>query len=272
MTAAMVVSAALYHSALNHSVRIDRMHRAAQVVDRRIEQIRAWSQEQHGTNGPLEFTQGWGAYDGQVTSDPEYPEFEITTRVIASDLYSPSSAFEEISFAALADDTVPDAFKDRKRMLNSSSYLLEVTSRWGPGPKDIFTARTLIADPVKDYGWPPDEAHKAIDLSDPPDSLAPNQTTIITATVKDANGKIVRNAVVQWYVDSKSTGNGTIAVSPQRPDRCEFTNQVEVDKDPDVDGDELTVHTGGSVRVVARVRLGGVEAINKTDVISLGVP
>ena len=271
MTAALVVSAALYNSALNHSVRIDRMHRAAQVVDRRIEEIRAWSREQHGTNGPEEFTDGWEAFDDQVTTDPDYPEFEITTRIIEQDLYSPSSAFEDKSFAAQADETVPKDLKDEQRKLNDSSYRIEVEGRWGSGPKDVFVARTLIADPVKDYGWDPDEAYRAIELTPTPANLAQGANAFITAAVKDRNGAVVRNAVVQWYIDPKSTGNATLKVDPQRPERCEVINQVVVDKNPDLDGDELEVYTGGFTVVVARVRLGGVEAVNKTDPIRLDV-
>jgi hypothetical protein len=272
MTAAMVVSAALYNSALMHSVRIDRMHRAAQAVDRRIEEIRAWSREQHGTNGPDEFTSGWSAYDNVETVDPEYPEFTIITRVTARDLFSPSSAFEDKAFAAQADETVPQELKSQRRQLNNSSYMLEVEGRWGEGPRDAFVARTLIADPVKDYGWEPDEAYRAIELSSTPSSMAPEASIFITAAVKDANGAVVRNAVVQWYVDPKSTGNGTLRVDPRRPERCEFINQVRVEKNPDDPDDVIEVYTGGYVRVVARVRLGGVEAINKTNPIRLDAP
>ena len=270
MTAAMVVSAALYHSALNHSVRIDRMHRASRVVERRLEEIRSWSQEEHGTNGPLLFTSGWAAFDDQVTKDAEYPEFSVTTRIIQQDLYSPSSAFEEISFAAQADKNVPPGpLKEQQRQLNNSSFLVEVESRWGPGLKDQFTARTLIADPVKDYGWDPADAYQAIELSNTPASLALDAEVYITAVVKDANGRTVQNAVVQWYIDPDSTGNGTLEVEPERPERAKLINVVRVPRDPDDDADFMEVHTGGSVRVVARIRLGGVEAINKTDPIAL---
>jgi hypothetical protein len=271
MTAAMVVSAALYHTALNHSVRIDRKHRASRVVERRFEEIRSWSREQHGTNGDLLFTEGWSDFN-ETTTDPEYPEFEITTRIIQQDLYSPSSEFEVKAFAAQADQTVPPEFKNEERQLNDSSFMVEVQGRWGEGPTDSITARTLIADPVKDYGWTPEDAHQAISLTNTPNFLAENQRFTLSATVKDARDRVVKNAVVQWYIDPKSSGNGTIRVSPLTPDRAEFINVVLVDKDPDVDGDELTVHTGGSVRIVARVRLGGLEAINKTDPILLGAP
>lgn len=273
MTAAMLVSATLYHSALNHSVRIDRMHRATRAVERRLEEIRGWSMEQHGTNGPELFSDGWDRFQGKESEDPEYPEFKITTTIKTDRaFFSPSTAFEEIAFAAQADDNVPSNKKDEKRTLDQSVVLVEVTGRWGDGPKDSFTARTLVADPVKDYGWKQEEAYKAIEISGAPAFLAPNGEATLTATVKDARGRQVRNAVVQWYVDPRSSGNGTLELSPTASDRCKFINQVKVVKDPDNRDDLIRVNTGGEAIVVARVRLGGLEAINKTSPITLGAP
>lgn len=270
LTAAMAVSAALYHAALGHSVRIDRMHRASRAVERRLEEIRAWSRDQHGTNGALDFGD-WGSFNGELSKDLEYPEFEIRTTIVAKELFSPSSAFEVKTFAAQADNTVDPAFKGEKRQLPQSSYIMTVEAKWGNGPKDNFVARALLSDPVKDYGWEPELAHNAVELSTTPSIMRPNEEFELQASIKDRAGRVVRNAVVQWYVDPRSTGKGTIRTNPTRSDRATFTNAVIVDKDPDVDGDELTVHTGGTVRIVARARLGGVEAINKTDPITLQV-
>lgn len=268
LTAAMAVSAALYHTALGHSVRIDRMHRASQVVDRRMEQIRAWSRDQHGTNGTRDFGD-WDRFHGETFTDSEYPEFEVSTSIETKELFSPSSEFEKKTFAAQADDTVDRSLLEPKRQLAVSSYMLTVEAKWGNGPKDRFTARTLLTDPVKDYGWPPNEGHRAVELSSVPSVLRPNEEIELQATIKDAANRVVRNAVVQWYVDPKSSGKGTITTDPMRSDRATFKNAVIVDKDPDVEGDELTVQTGGSVQIVARVRLGGIEAINKTRSIEL---
>ena len=270
LTAAMAVSAALYHTALGHSVRIDRTHRACRAVERRLEEIRAWSRDNHGTNGSLEFGD-WGSFPGAVSRDSEYPEFEIRTAIDRKDLFSPSSAFEVINFAAQADDTVSRADKGEKRQLADSSYTVTVEAKWGDGPKDHFVARTLLADPVKDYGWESGQAYQAVELTSAPAYLAPNARASFQATIKDARGRAVRNAVVQWYVDPKSSGKGTIETNPARSDSATFINAVEVDKDPDVLGDELTVQTGGTAVIVARVRLGGVEAVNRTTPIALGV-
>lgn len=286
MVSAMLVSSVLYHSALNHSVRIDRKHKAARVVERRIEEIRSWSQEMHGTNGTLEFSQGWEKFSDQETEDEEFPGLRVVTKIQRTDLdeshdlnlfrlYSPSSSFEKINFAAQSDKNVPQGLKEKKRLINDSAYFVEVAGRWGMGPEEQLIARTLIADPVKDYGWSAEEAWKAVVImpdSSIPATLTRNGKIGFSALVKDRNGQVVKNAVVQWYIDPKSSGNGTIEVDPSESNRCTFENVVKVVKDPGPPLQELQAYTGGAVRIVARIRLGGIEAVNKTATVTLEGP
>ncbi len=266
----MAVSAALYHSALNHSVRIDRLHRASRAVDRRIEEIRAWSRDAHGTNGVLSFDQGWDRFLPEKV-DPEYPEMSVSVSIDDHGLLSPSSAFEEVRFAAQSDNTVAHTAKNEKRTLHESAKLLVVTGKWGEGPKDRIVARFLLADPVKDYGWTSDQAYRAVEFSNVPASLARDRSATIIAKIVDRNGRAVKNAVVSWYIDPASLGKALVETHPSRSDRVVLTNVVQIDSDPDVEGYELTTHTGGWVQVVARVRLGGIEAVNKTARIELGL-
>lgn len=268
LTTAMAVSAALYHSALNHSVRIDKMHRASRAVDRRIEKIRAWSRDVHGTNGPLAFDEGWGGVTATEV-DTEYPEVKVSVELVSHELLSPSSAFEEVSFAAQADQTVADEDKDKKRTLNQSSQLLVVTGNWGTGPKDKLVARFLLTDPVKDYGWEPDEAFQAIKFENVPSTLGKDHQETITARVEDRHGKAVKNAVVSWYIDPASKGKAQLETHPSFSDRVTLTNKVRVKLGPDPTSPKVVAHTGGWVQVVARVRLGGIEAVNKTKKIEL---
>lgn len=270
LTAAMAVSAALYHSALNHSVRIDRLHRASRAVDRKIEEIRAWSRDAHGTNGTLSFTEGWERFSAEAT-DPEYPEMKVSVEILDQALLSPSSAFEEVRFAAQADNTVAETAKNEKRTLMESAKMLVITGKWGEGPKDKLVTRFLLADPVKDYGWRPEEAFQAIKFASVPTTLARDATRTISAEIVDRNGRAVKNAVISWYIDPASQGKALLETHPSRSDRVVLTNVVKVDSDPDVDGYELTTHTGGWIQVVARVRLGGIEAVNKTARIELGL-
>lgn len=278
LVAGMVVSASLYDSALSQSVRIDRRYRAARAAERRLEEIRSWSQDQQGTNGPKDFTQGWDEFDGKTTTDSDYPEFQVTTRTTPYELYSPSSAFEKIAFAAQADDNVParDKKDGKPRVLGNSCRLVLVEARWGTGPKDVLVSRSLITDPVKDYGWKRDELSKAIELSySMPSILGRDDSMRIKATIKDAKGGQVKNAVVTWYIDAASSGKGTLETLDTATDEVEFLNVVKVIKDPEATDPEANMvrsYTGGWVRVVARVRLGGVEAIQKTEKIILQDP
>ncbi len=277
LTTAMAVSAALYHSALKHSARIDKMHRATRAIDRRIEKIRAWSRDVHGTNGLLAFDEGWSGDIIAPGVDSEYPEVEVSVS-LAEDLppterskhyyqlLSPSSAFEEVHFAAQADQTVADEDKEKKRVLNDSAQLLVVTGKWGEGPKEKLVARFLLTDPVKDYGWSPDEAFRAIKFEGVTSSLGKNSSITITARVEDRKGKAVKNAVVSWYIDPASKGKAQLETHPSLSDRVTLTNKVRVKRPSKTD---MVAYTGGWVQVVARVRLGGIEAVNKTTRIEL---
>lgn len=276
MAFAMLVSASLYHTALNHSVRIDRKHRASQALERRIEEIRSWSQKNHGTHGALTFSNDsdWSVYRGQ-SQDPVYPEFDLITEIEPHDLLSPSSAFEAINFAAQSDSNVPLSMKDKEKIITGSAYRVTVTGKWGDNPHDSLTVHTIIADPVKDYGWTQNDAWKAITIESTPSiptELARTKELRFTATIKDANGHPVKNAVIQWYVDPDSSGRGTIEIDPSTSAECVFRNEVRVVTDPEPPVQDIVTFTGGSVRIVARARLGGIEAINKTAKIKLEGP
>ncbi len=279
LTAAMIVSSALYHTALNHSVRIDRRHLASRATAERIEEIRSWSRNTHGTNGTLEFTQGWNKFDGKDVTYPEYPGYTVHTEVDTKELFSPSSAFEEISFSTLEDDTIPipedPSVPLEKRTLANSSYLITVTASWSPNKKDQVMTRMLVTDPVRDQGWNnvSDPGDKAIDLAystgNAPSVLNKGASVRIRATIKDAHGAKVLNPGVQWYVDPDSSGNGTVETTATDSTQVKFINEVRVERTPGKPSSAMKVHTAGSVVLVARVRLGGIEVIKHTPPIRL---
>lgn len=279
LTAAMIVSASLYHTALNHSVRIDRRHLASRATAERIEEIRSWSRNEHGTNGTLEFTQGWGKFDGKDVTYPEYPGYTVHTKIDPHDLFSPSSAFEEISFSTLEDDTIPipedPDVPMEQRTLERSSYLVTVTASWSDNKRDEVVTRMLVTDPVRDQGWDnvSDPGDKAIELSystgGAPASLPKGASVRISATIKDAHGAKVLNPGVRWYVDPDSSGNGTVETRASDSTQVKFTNEVRVERVPGKPSSAMKVHTAGSVVLVARVRLGGIEVIKHTPPIRL---
>ena len=283
LTFAMLVSTALFHTALQHSVRIDRKQRAARIAEQRVEELRSWSRANHGTNGDLDFWVGWDAFNGTV-EDPDNPGYQVDTAIQTDyELFSPASEFEKINFAALEDENVPDPDPDAppppKRTLADSAVLATIIVSWGNSPAERIVTRTLFADPVRDHGWEPEEAGKAITLeynaggswgSSPPSFLGPNQDFNARAFVQDKGGQSVENAVITWYVDPDSTGNGTIRSRPDQPERAKFINVVKIDPDPTDPSDDLNTFTGGRVRLVARVRLGGIEAFQRSPWVNLG--
>jgi hypothetical protein len=279
LTFAMLVSTALFHTALQHSVRIDRKQQAARIAEQRVEELRSWSRANHGTNGELDFWEGWGSFAGTEES-PDNPGYQVDTAIDTDhELFSPASEFEEVNFAALEDENIPDPDPDAppppKRTLADSAVLATIVVSWGSSPAERIVTRTLFADPVRDHGWDPEEAGKAITLeyspggSSPPGSLGKSQSFTARAYVEDKAGQNVENAVITWYVDPDSTGNGTIVSRPDQPERARFSNVVKVDPDPTDPSDDLNTFTGGRIRLVARVRLGGIEAFKKSPWVNL---
>ncbi len=274
---ATLVSASLYDVALNHSARIDKRYRGAQAAERRLEEIRSWSVSQHGTNGSLTFDQGWEAFHGVTIDDPEETSYSVTSTIEPFNLYSPSSEFELANFAAMEDENVPEGVTER-RVLPASAYRVIVLATWGPSAAEQVTTTTVLTDPCRRLGWDPANAEDAIQLtystgSAPPGSLTPEASFTVDADVKDIHGQLVKNPVVQWYLDNDRTGSGTIETTPNLPTRATFINQVTIERDPTTSSDDLVISVPGEVRLVARVKMGGLEVVKATPPIQLlGTP
>ena len=271
LTGAMLVSGALFHTALNYSVKIDKKYVASRVAERRLEEIKSWSRQVHGTNGDLEFAAGWEAYHNSVFDDPQNPGFRVETTVEDKVLFSPSSAFEQVFFASQEEQTSTTV---EKRWLEGSAKIVSSTAIWGLGASDRLTLTCLIADPGKDFGWDEENLDNAIQITllngaSPPGTLAMNQEITLKAEVQDAGGAAIRRPAIQWYIDPDSTGNGTLTTRPRYPDRVTFQNVIRVNTDPGNPGAFVNTYPGGQVRIVARARLGGVDAVKATFPITL---
>jgi hypothetical protein len=99
--------------------------------------------------------------------------------------------------------------------------------------------------------------------------MAKNQEISVTAELKDADGETVKDPAIEWYIDPESTGSGTVLTRPHFPDRAKFLNVVLVNTDPNNPAAVIPVYGGGSVRIVARARLGGMDFVKATDPITL---
>lgn len=279
----MIVGSALYDTALGQSVRIDRQHIASQIAQKKIEELRSWSRKEHGTNGLLVFPDQLNALESD-SDDEDHPGYRVKVEVDDSyPLYAPASSFEEVHFSALEDDVIADDLpfvEASKRRLPNSAALVTTTVSWGSGPKDQLISRSLLTDPVRDLGWGNIDlktlGEKAIQFSysayasgddfitPPPGTLIKNGTIRIKADIVDANLKRVDNLGVRWYLDSKSTGNVTLASLPEAPNVVLVENVVEVETELSATPETIEVYNGGSIRLVARVRTQGIDIYKVT--------
>lgn len=274
LVGALVVSGTVFHTALQYSVKVDQRFVASRVAERRLEEIKSWSRNAHGTNGDLEFTDGWAAYEGVEIEDPENPGYLIRTEVKHNvPFFSPSTAFEStnVLFASQEEETTTVL---ESRVIESSVKQVTATARWGDGPTEQVTVTTLIGEPNKDYGFDEANAADAISITQDngapvPSALSINQELTLLAELRDANGQTVRRPAIEWYVDPDSTGNGTLTTRPRHPDIAQFKNVVLVNTDPENPAAVIPVHAGGRVRIAARARLGGVDVVKLTPPINL---
>lgn len=274
LVGALVVSGSIFHTALRYSVRIDQRFVASRVAERRLEEIKSWSRNVHGTNGTLEFNEGWAAYEGVEVEDPDNPGYLVRTEVTHNTpFFSPSTAFESgnVLFAS-QEDTTSDVLESR--VIDSSIKQVTATARWGDSPTERVSVTSLVAEPNKDYGFDEENADDAITITldngaPVPTTLAMNQEITLLAELEDANGVKVRRPAIQWYIDPDSTGDGTMNTRPRNPDLVRFQNVVLVNTDPNNPSAVIPVHGGGQVRIAARARLGGVDVVKLTPPITL---
>ncbi len=276
----MVIASSIFHTALNYSVKIDKKYLASRVAEKRLEELNSWSRNNHGTNGELEFKDGWDQFDDITTEDEESPGFRIVTNVESRELLSPSSTFETVYFSSQEDINLDPSANptERQRTIEGSARLVRATAIWGELPSERLTLSTLIADPGKDYGWNEADLDNAVEITvegggSIPNSLGKDGSTTLVATIKDVDGNKVNNPAIEWYIDPDSTGRGTLRSRPRYPDRVRFVNVVRIDTNPALPENHpnkyIDHYGGGSVRIVARARLGGIDVTNSTPPINL---
>lgn len=269
LVAGFVVTAALFHTALRYVGIIERQALAVVLAEQKIEEIRAWSRRVHGTGGSESFSSNasWSAYDGVTEPAPDRPEIEISVSAEPDNLFSPSSQFERARFSAQENegDKVNPAAVGEK-VLPGSVRRVEVTVSWGAAPGDRLSLLTYVGDPFRDID--PDTAVVVTQISGG-SVLAPNAQARFRATVVDTSGQVIPDAIFTWYIDPDASGNGTLEFDADDSDTATFRNVVMLEVEG---GTPIPSHTGDRVRVGARVRVGGVEAVGWGPELSLQEP
>ncbi|MBI3929356.1 MAG: hypothetical protein HY319_27665 [Armatimonadetes bacterium] len=270
LVSGFVVTAVLYHTSLRYASAVERQQLALLVAENKLEEIRAWSRDVHGTGGSESFGDdvSWNTYDGAVETDPDHPEFTVRVQANRHSLFSPSSQFEQVRFSAQEGETETDPpdFGDPRKGFTNSTRRVEITVEWGPGPREEVRLISLVGDPVRDF----EASEEAITIGMNPSTttLAPGEDIRLTAVAKDTSGQEIPDAVFTWYVEPDGAAAGTLIYDAGDSASCRFVNQILIEEaDPD-----LITYAPGTVRIGARARLGGEEAVGWTPMLTLFGP
>ncbi|MCA9796677.1 MAG: hypothetical protein KC910_32935, partial [Candidatus Eremiobacteraeota bacterium] len=200
LTAGFIVIAALYHTALRHSRVVEEKHIAVLVAERKLEEIRSWSRQTHGTGGTDRFSDdaSWATYDGVTTTDPDYPNYSITVSATRHQLFAPSSQFESVRFSAQDDETLvdPPLPTDPIKSFDGSTRRIEITVNWGPSVTQQMSLVSLIGDPVRRIV--PDPSSMNLVMLPANTSIAAGATRDFQVTLSDSTGQPVEDASFTW--------------------------------------------------------------------------
>lgn len=268
MIFAFAASSALFHAALQWESQGSNVRRAALVAEKKIGEIRAWSETYHASHP---FDQGWDTIDGAQAEYPEAPGFAIeviadlpsydtnpTTGVTPPNgLYGPTSHF----YAPVpAIPALPDDFANpqknpiystfsRVRTFDESMRRVQVVVRYGLANSKVFRSVTLVGDPLVD-----EAPTISISRTGGPANLSVGNPADYSVSVQ-VGGHEVPDVVCLWGVDPDSTG--AVFVKPK-----------------DSNGREArifrpTFGNPGVTRLVVRLRYRGQEYSQPSDVINV---
>ena len=235
MVFAFAASTSLFHAALQWESQGGNVRMAAMVAQRKVGEIRNWSESFHATN---KFADGWNTIDGIQTPYPDAPDFEIE---VLQDLpvyrinspvtpipptpdpgmYSPTSHFfVQPPPVANPLPTPPKDFVNpqknpfyatfsRVRTFPESYRRVQVVVRYGANNSREYRAVTLVGGPITRPTSAPaititrTAGNATLALDDPADYEVSFQV----------NGHAVEDVVFLWGVDPTSTG--AVAVKPK---------------------------------------------------------
>jgi hypothetical protein len=224
MIFAFAAASTLFHSALQWEAQSGNVRRAALIAQKKIGEIRAWSEEYHSSHA---FDEGWTSpitgiqadyaeapgFEIEVIADqPHYDSIPSTGDTPPDGMYSPTSHFwsPPPASAALPNDFEnpqknPDyATFSRVRTFNASYRRVQVIVRYGNGGSREFRAVTLVGDPITPASS--GEPSISISRSAGPASVGPGDAADYSVTIS-LGGHDLDDMVCLWGVDPESTGS-----------------------------------------------------------------
>lgn len=285
MIFAFAAATQLFTAALQWEGQGTNVRRAALVAQKKMDELRAWSENFHLT---APFNEGWAAQNGTHPGYPEAPGFAI--EVIAepaayvtvnpnrpagpanpppAGFYSPTSHFYTTPPAPPANPQKHDLWwtYPYARTMHDSMVRVEVTVGYGrqtsAGPPPTYSREfklmSVIADPVSPLRPTPGGRfpQDPVSITGPGTLATVGTTGVYTVEVRLPNGRAVPDVTALWTVDSSGA---TVDILPTDSSGRSVT----------VTRTDLTPNGfGGTTRLAAKVRYRGKEIVGYSDPIDL---
>ncbi len=226
--ATFLVSASMRASASNEKKIV-----ASMVAESAMEEIRASANEN--------YTALSGTYNNRTWTYPNFPDYQVRSRVDWDPLSVPCSSLEQ-QYAANAEFPAP-----ARTVFGRSLWKVEVDVSWSALPRDRVRLLSHIAD------WQP-VGTLTIAITGGGGELARDAELTFSAEARN-NGVPLKDLVLSWYVEPLD-GYGTISRVSRDGSQCVFKNVYR-------NYDGSYTHAPGRCQLVVRAIYQGREQTNR---------
>lgn len=248
LVTAMIMTATLYHSALQATVRSEAQALAVNVAEKHLARLRTWARTRSGAGYNFD---DWTSVNGVTAPDPDYPEFTVRTDVEPYQMASPCTRL--------------DSDYAETRRMDNSAMKVRVRVSWGANRRHDLIS--VVADPPRE--WHPTSPLRLTQVGAPADPLGRTQLSRLSVEGFDSDDRPVRDAFYSWYV-TPHDGNGRVNYQSRDGKEGEFQHEVQIEVAPPPAA-PLRIYSppGTKADLCVRARLVGAPA-NVSQEIRLG--
>ncbi len=237
----------LFHSGIGYTSRSVDQETAVFLAEQHLERMKAWSETLNGNVYNYDQLTTLSVYNGGTT-EADLPGFQITTRVVARELYSGCSQME----LSRSSD---------RRVLNDSACTVQVDVKWGASGR--LRLCTLMARPALTFPSPAPSPTlpTGVNLSGPVDNPVPHLgSTTLQASAVDRNGDPIRGLFYEWLV--VPIGGSATLEQTRSGESARLFNWIYLP-------DGTRASTGGDVVVRVTARYHGQTVYQESELIHL---
>lgn len=209
LVTAMIMTATLYHSALNATAKSEAQTLAVNIAEKHLARLRTWARTRTATGYNFD---DWSGVNGVSAPDADYPEFTVQTDVEPYGMASPCTRLDS-------------PFAEPRRMDNSAMKV-RIRVSWDNRKHELLS---LIADPPRD--WHPTNPLRVTQVGTPSDPLGQTDVSRWSVVGYDSDDQPVRDLFFTWFVVPHD-GNGRISYQSRDGKQGEFQHEVQIEMAP----------------------------------------